>query len=244
MVPEFSNATIVLLGTFDPNAFVPDALAQGKVISKKEAERVKFETLVRGHIVHFRLSWGELLVGPNHFQIGTTGAPYVRICDFATKALNDLPTKSVVTAFGINLECHFNLGSIKSRDALGRKLAPPKAWGGWGETILENMHGNQKENPKHGGMFLLQMRQPFVEKEISGWLDVWAGPSTRIADNMGVFFRTTHHHQLTPQAKEGHEPGQQRKLPIESRPLLEFLVERFDASILSAENIFEGALAN
>lgn len=239
MRADFTNASIVLLGSFDPDAFLPDALANAKVISKNEAKNAKFRLLGPGALVQFDLSWGQLLVARDRFQVGTNEAPYVRICDFAMKALHDLPSKSSVSAFGINLESHFNLGSVDARDVLGRRIAPPEAWGKWGQELLKSMKGNTL---LHGGVMSLQMRKPFFEEKVSGWLDITAGPSSRVSNNAGVVFRTNHHHQLPKKVLDDDEIDQPVKASPDGLALLEFLAERFDGSIQSANSIFSGVL--
>jgi len=223
MTPEFSNAAVVLLGKFDPDAFLPEALVGEKIITKKEAESVKYNTILRGQVLQFQLPWAKVLIAQDRYAIETSEAPYVRICDFTTKALSDLPTKSVVTAFGINLESHFNLGNIAARDEIGKKLAPPTAWGKWGEKVLSSMHGDAQENPQHGGMVLIQMRQPFVAEQAAGWMDVWVGPSERIPNSTGVFFRTNHHHQHPKKKADDKVAEEKRDFVAEGQRLLELL---------------------
>ena len=98
-----------------------------------------------------------------------------------------------------------------------------------------------KEDKSHGGMMLLQMRKPFVEEKIAGWLDVNVGPSQRFL-NTGVFFRTNHHHQYA--LVEGEEAEQKEASERAANPLalLDTLAERFDGSIELVENIFRDVL--
>ncbi len=239
MQADFTSATIVLLGKFKPDVFLPEVLSSARVISKSEAKVAKFRALLPDAAVHLELSWGELLVTKDRVQVSTTEAPYVRICDFVIKALHDMETESAVSAFGINLESHFNLGSINARDNLGRRIAPPEAWGNWGSEILKSM---QSKSPLRGGMMHLQMRMPFVEDKVAGWMDVFAGPSERIPNNTGVFFRTNHHHQSPKQEASGAEKTQSAPTRTNPLTLLDSLAERFDASIDRAVNIFNGVL--
>ncbi len=233
-----TNATIVLLGSFPPDAFLPDSLADAKVVTQREAKLARLRVLIPGVTVQFGLPWAEMMVSRERFQIGTTDAPYVRASDFAIKALHDLPGDFVVTSFGINVESHFDLGSVQARDAFGRKLAPPQVWGAWGKVIEESM---AKEDRSHGGMMLLQMRKPFAEEKVAGWLDVNVGPSQRIS-NTGVFFRTNHHHEHA--LLEGEEDEQEKARQRSANPLalLDTLAERFDGSIALVENIFRDLL--
>ena len=217
---------------------MPKALAEAKIISKKDASTAEARSLLPGAAIQFGLAWGELLVTQERFQIGTTEAPYIRVCDFAIKALKEIdsPVKKL-TALGINVESHFDVGTAKARDAIGRRLAPPGAWGQWGAEIAESM---EEPGPLHGGMVVLQMRQPFREGGVGGHLDIVAGASTKIVDS-GVYFRSNHHHVLLDAPrKNGGKKG--AKAERDQFELLEHLAERFDASVQTAENIFNSVL--
>ena len=240
MHAEFTTATIVMVGSFDPDAFRPSTLADLKVISQKEAKASHFIMLLPGAGVQFSLSWGEVLVSSERFQISANQAPFVRIADLVLKAFRELPSKANITAFGINVESHFDLQSLEARDALGQRLAPPGVWGEWGANLLKSMKGPYEQ---HGGMAVLQMRQRFAEKEVLGWLDVRVEPSPKIANNAGVLFRTNHHHQLPEQAVETDGTEVSMKTPRDGLALLDVLAERFDDSILTASNIFQSVLS-
>lgn len=239
MKANTTSVTIVILGDFDPNAFMPDALVEEKIISSKDADLIKYQTLVRDQIIHINLAWGEMLVAKDRFQVSTIEAPYVRICDFAIKAINDSPIESKIKAFGINLESHFDLGSRAKRDELGVKLAPPSAWGEWGTTLKAGMDSD--DVTKHGGMTLLQMREPFSEEKISGWLDINVGPSSKVGESSGVYFRSNHHHQLIPEDKQRSQADSTQN-QTNGYELLGILADTFDRSIIHAGAIFSGVL--
>jgi hypothetical protein len=225
MRPQSTSVSIVLLGAFAPDRLTPAALASADVISKKDAEIAIPRTLLPGAVSHFDFHWGELSVTAQRFFANAKEAPYVRACDLVVKALRDLLPEARVTAFGINLESHFDLGSTAARDALGRRLAPPEAWGKWGEEVRRSM---DREDSMHGGMVRIQMRLPFRDERISGWLDVSAEPSSKISGKGGVVLRSNHHHQFA--ADLNDKP--------EGLELVDALAERFDASVLATENIF------
>ncbi len=229
-----------MLGAFNPDSFQPGALAEAKVVSRKDEKVATFRALIPGAAVHFQLFWGEVLVMTDRMQVTTTEAPYVRICDFVVKALSDLPTEPRVHAFGINLESHFDLGSVRARDAIGVKLAPTDGWGAWGREISTSMDGPPE---LHGGMFRLQMRKPFTEGSISGWLAITVGPSARVANNTGVFFLTNHHHQFSGKPPDSGEPEDSKLASApDGRLLLNALAERFDSAISTAEKIFRDVM--
>ena len=240
--PEFTTVTQVLTGVFDPDTFSPAALADQKAISRKDAAIAKFKTLAPGTLIHFELLWGEILVTNDRVQVSTTEAPYVRVCDFAIKALSDRASEPHVKAFGINVESHFDVGSVKARDDIGVKLAPPEAWGTWGRAMRTSLTGAPE---KHGGMFRLQMRMPFAENDVAGWLDVTAGPSERIANSTGVFLRTNHHHMVSRRTVAPDAPKNDKQPALsEGRLLLAALSERFDGSVANAEKIFHEVIGD
>lgn len=212
-----------------PEKFLPGALVEAKVIPADDARLAVPKAFLPGAILHFDFRWGELIVAPDKFQVNIRQAPYVRGCDLAVKALRDIPSEACVNAFGVNVESTFNVGEA-DRDAIGRRLAPPEAWGKWGRHVADTL---ESSDPLiHGGVVSVHMRAPFGEKLLSGWMDVTVGPSPQIAENRGVFLRSNHHHQFRPGSQ--HKP--------ERLELLGALSERFDASVTSAENIFTDIL--
>jgi hypothetical protein len=244
MKVESPSVTIVLVGSFSPDDFTPDKLAQGKVLATKVAASASYITLIPSHHVQLKLAWGELSVSKDRFQISTTETPYIRACDFALKALGDFAPNASVFAFGINRDAHYDLGSVEARNNLGIRLAPPEAWGAWGKTLLEDMDRAQRGmSLQSAGLLYLQMRQYFRDEAISGWLDVSVTPSA-VMPTTGVLFRSNHHHQLSDSASES---GDLIKAPSESditNRLLENLSARFDNSITQVESILEGVITS
>lgn len=238
---ESASVNIVLLGKFRPDNFLPDKLALGKVISRKVAESASLLSLIPGHQVQFKFGWGELLVLQNRFQITTAEAPYIRACDFIIKALGDLAPEAEVNAFGINRDSHYDLHTVAARNRLGTRLAPPEAWGAWGKKLRETMEGKREGTSLQGGVLFLQMRQPFLDDGITGWLDVTVTPSSVIPNATGVCFRSNHHHQLS-YAVEGEKVQKEPSASEITSRLLASLSDRFDNSIGDAEAIFEGVI--
>lgn len=241
MPPSFTSVSIVLLGTFDPDAFRPEALIESKVLSERDGRLSKFRMLVPEAVTQFSLPWSEVMAAKDRVQFAIEEAPYVRICDFAIKAMREASSKSSVRAFGINVESHFRLPSREARDAFGRHIAPPSAWGPWGNGIAESM--NQFDE-LHGGVLQVHMRQPFRDDNVEGYLDVTAGPSSRIPDHTGVYFRTNHHYQLPKSPSgDGSSTPESRNSDQISSLLLRVLSEQFDNSIEKAERIFSETLS-
>ena len=196
---ESASVSVVLLGRFNPDKFLPENLLAGKMITKSVASAISITTLLPGQTIQLKFALGDLLVAQDRFQLVTKDAPYIRIADFAIKAVAELASDSVVTAFGINCESEFHLLSVDARNDLGIKLAPPGAWGKWGDSILKSMQDERKGTRLQGGVMFLQLRELFEEGDVNGWLDEcahlirwfdgqvyrWLGEGLRQADQAG-----------------------------------------------------------
>lgn len=240
MKPDSSQVSLVLLGRFNPDDFHPKKLKDASVITIGDAEVVDYVVLIPGQTLQFKLSWCEFLVVPDRLQIVVYEAPYIRACDFVLKAINDMAPKSVVRAFGINKDAHYDLGSIKARNELGVKLAPPSRWGDWGKRIEDDIQNKLNKAENHGGVLSIHMRDVFTEGSIAGHLDVTVGPSNKIQNDRGVSFKFNHHHAIdTVQL-----PTSDSNIVLAeiTTKLLSMISERFDASVNRADEIFEGVL--
>lgn len=236
---EHSTATIVVLGTFRPDAYRLKALIEAKILSTKEGELAEMVTLVPGQIVNFETSWASVLVEATRFQVIAREAPYIRACDFVVKALNDIDSKFGISAIGINFESHVEIQDSKVRDAIGMSVAPPKAWGRWGAAIVESMT-NDLASRLHGGAMTVTMRLPFLDEKVGGWRDVTISPSGIF--NEGIQFRTNHHHILASAFQDSSMSPNNPPREDNDGVLLGVLAERFDGSIAEAEEIFAETL--
>jgi hypothetical protein len=237
-----TGVSIVLAGQFAPDDFHPNKLADGRVIAKKVAESASITALLPMHTLQFKLSWADILVQENRFQVTSIEAPHIRICDLVLKALGDLSPSSTVFQFGINVDRHYDFGSVDARNEFGKRIAPPDAWGPWGREMLDSMTGEHKGTSLQGGVLTVHMRQPFVEDGLTGWRDVVVVPSSEIPNNTGIFIRSNHHHQLTKldsSPELSTQPSLNRK---DTSFLLATLSSRFEKSVEDALSIFEGVI--
>lgn len=243
MKAESSSVSIVLLGRFQPDAFLPDKLVQGKVISKKLADDVSYLSLLPGQQVQYKFAWGELLAQRGRLQITTTDAPYIRICDFINKAIDEVAPESSVSAFGINRDSHYDFQNSLDRNKVGVRLSPPDAWGAWGTKIRESMENELAGTNRQGGIILIQMRLPFDDGVFSGWRDVTVSPSPLIPKS-GILIRANHHHQIADDASTNDDITDSPDGAVSSATskLLANLANSFDASIAESESIFKGVL--
>lgn len=245
MDAAITNINIVLLGKFAPDSFLPRNLAEAKVISQKSAELATLVALVPRQTVHFKLNWSELEVTTSRIIIRSLEAPHIRISDFVLKALGEMAPDSTVTQFGINVDCHYDLGSVDARNELGRRIAPPEAWGTWGKSLMESMDGEVKGTPLQGGMKAIVMKLPFVNsKGLAGWRDITLTASTEVKGLGGVLFRSNHHHQLKPLDFDDSEEAEPAYDSKTTALMLSALSSSFEKSIEDAISIFDGALAS
>ncbi|MEK7855888.1 MAG: hypothetical protein AAB288_07350, partial [Acidobacteriota bacterium] len=120
-----------------------------------------------------------------------------------------------------------------------RRAKRALAWGSWGAKVRDSMKRKDKNMHFHGGVILLQMRLPFADDEIGGWLDVAVSPSTVIPNFTGVFLGANHHHQTSYGVSEGKKVNQEPSASDLTHLLLTSLSERFDDSIDNSESIFQ-----
>jgi len=238
MATTSTSVSIVLVGTFEPDRFSPEKLSEGKVISPKTAQEAKFKALLTGQVLDFRLAWADMLVMPDKFQVSTSEAPYIRICDLVMASIHDLAPNSKVTQFGINVEFHYDFGSFDARNEFGCSIAPPTVWQDWGQLILESMRGPDKGTSRQGGVLNVTMRLPFQKGAVSGWRDVTVAPSNVIRGNTGVLFRANHHHQLSELSEGTGSIVESLSSEAGTRLLLQELTSTFEKSVGDSIGIF------
>ena len=232
------KVSLVLLGNFMPDEFMPKKLVEGGVISKKAGELASFITLMPSQAVEFSLPWGEVSVIHNKFQVTSIEAPHIRICDLVIKALMELSPKSKVNQFGINIDYEYDFKSFEERNKFGLRVAPPSAWGNWGDKVSSSINPLNAGTPSQGGLVTMQMRLPFELDGIYGWRDMVVAPSQTI--KTGVLLRSNHHHQLDPLNNELSVPVLYSE--DGKRSLLDSLSKKFDNSIDEAVSICEGII--
>lgn len=235
------KVSLVLVGEFKPDCFLPNKLGEGKVISKKAAESASIIALLPTQTVQYDLSWAVLGVYRNKLQIASSEAPHIRICDLVLKALGDLAPDSTVSQFGINVEHHHDFGSFEARNEFGCRIAPPEAWGSWGQTLRASMMGEDCGTSLQGGVMSVHMRKPFAEGILTGWRDVIVEPSPEI--KTGIYVRSNHHHQLTNLDPEAEKLEPSLTVDEATSFLLAALSNRFEKSVEDAVSIIEGVIS-
>lgn len=238
-------ASIVLLGKFRPDDFRPKRLAESNVISKYDASGSEITGLIAGQMAHFTVPWATFLIAKDRFQISTSDVPFIRICDCVRKAFSELDTSYSISALGINFEGHYDVGDFRVRDSVGRAVAPPGAWGAWGDKMAQSMNAEPGKESVHGGVVSLTLRLPFItDFGLRGWRDVTIQPSFILEGGKGIFLTSNHHHFLDGNnpldtAPENKSAGQDSE---DADMIFEYLGKNFDTSLAEAEAIFRGVL--
>lgn len=240
-----TSVSLVLIGQFEPDRFSPQSLADAGVIGKKVAETASWVMLVPEKTLQFRIQWAEFLIMQDRLQIVSLESPYIRICDAAIKAITDLAPGSIVRQFGINVSCDYDMGNVEQRNELGRRVAPPLAWGRWGDRLLESMTGEQKGTSLQGGVINLTMREHFDSPGLISYRDVSIRPSLMIPQT-GVLCHTNHHHQIKLPDSDSERTEIEKKMSEGSVTtlLISTLSEGFEQSVQDALSIFDDVVSS
>lgn len=232
---------VVLLGDFDPSAFMLPILEKNKAIGASDISSAKYETLARDQIVDIHFSWGRLCALQDRFLVETTQVPYIRVADLASKCLREIAPTSIVKKMGINVFCHFKFDDWKKRDQFGARLMPPLSWGSFGSQVASSFEHPPKD-PRHGGAILAVMRQGCPDNRKAGWIDARVEPSIVIPENLGVLITINDHYEFPALTSASMRHSVEK---TQSDELLSMLEELFDSAVQRgieiAENIITGS---
>ena len=218
--PELSDVSIVLIGKLNPAIFTPAWFALHKLLPESVADTAQLQ-VVHQQVTEFSTNWLRLQVTPERFSAETSLAPHIRLRDFVVRVFKDHLHHTPITAFGINWQVHFRVGSSAERDRIGRTLAPVEPWGAWANQI--GLDG------EHGGMTSLTMMQGDPEGRPKGdSINITVEPSNRIGEGrLGVYVRVNDHYSI-----ESSSSGT-------TRHLMELLEKNFEASITRSDGIID-----
>lgn len=207
--PEFSGASIVLVGNLNPTIFTPDWFLRQGLISEGDRDESVIE-VIHPQIAQFKTEWFELVVEPEKFSISTTYDPRIRIFDLVVRTFTEFVSHTPLRSLGINRSVHFRVDDMDVRDQLGRALAPPDAWGEWGPMLKSG------EGLKHGGMTSVTMQQRDLDDRPAGHISATVQPSNML--RCGIYVQVNDHYQCNPEAHDG------------SAMIIKFLKENFEVS--------------
>jgi hypothetical protein len=195
--PEFSSASVVVVGNLNPTIFTPDWFLRHGLISEGERDGSTVG-VIHSQLAQFRTEWFELVVEQEKFIITTEQAPRIRIFDVALRVFGEFLIHTPLRSLGINRVVHFRVADWTTRDKIGWTLAPPEAWGEWAPAIKDG------EGPKHGGMTSVTMQQRNLDDRPAGYISATVQPSNLIEAGLGVFVSINDHYQTNADASVHH----------------------------------------
>jgi hypothetical protein len=222
--PEIGGCSIILLGHFNPQIFVPMWFAHNKIISEEQANQA-VTSVVHPQIAVCQIGKIQIQVQLDRFAAETSEASWIDLADFTRRTFG-LLLHTPINQMGINRFVHFSVGSEEARNRIGNRLAPLDPWGRWGVEMAKNMNG------RHGGFLNLIMYQPKPPGPITGHVQVQVEPSTRIKANAGIFVHVNDHYLSEPIEKT-----------IGCEPIMAELAENFDASIQRSEDLIDQVMS-
>ena len=224
--PEFDQAGIVLLGSFNPAIFRPEWFARNEMIGEKESETPVI--LQTQQELIFEASRFNLHVSLERFAISDLSNHPEHIKDLVISCFGKFLPHTPIHSMGINRCIHFDAGSYEARNRAGSQLAPKTAWGKWGEKIEEGSRKSEDRN-KHGGVISISMVQRDLEFEGCGvHVNAKVEPSTKNRES-GIFVDVNNHFDLaTDQVRE-----------MSSATAIRVLEANWEISLERAASIFD-----
>jgi hypothetical protein len=159
-----TNASIVLLGRFNPLIFQPEWLAAQKIIGLQEATAARDGGIevIHAEVTSINLSAKKLVVESGRFSLTVTEEPFIQARDFTINCFN-LLSHSPVSAVGINTQTTFRASGLEQFNRFGDILAPKAPW----VALL----GNEDEAPA-GGLRAMVMERSARTDGLSGYVRV------------------------------------------------------------------------
>lgn len=191
--PEFDQAGIVLLGSFNPAIFRPEWFARNGMIGEKESE-IPIILQTQQELI-FEAAKFNLHVSLERFAISDISNHPEHIKDLVISCFGKFLSHTPIHLMGINRSIHFDAGSYEIRNRVGSQLAPKTAWGKWGEEIEK---GSQKSETRdrHGGVISISMVQRDLEFEgCSVHVNAKVEPSIKNRES-GIFVSVNNHFDL------------------------------------------------
>jgi hypothetical protein len=226
IAPEIGNVSLVLLGQFNPPIIRPDWLARNDIIPQRSADGAEIK-VIHPEITVFSMEWLSVKVQVHRFVAEITEAPYIRLSDLVVRTFREFLHHTPIWAVGINRTVHFNVKDEETRTRIGMTLAPPRAWGKWGDELVKEI-----ENPKdkiHGGMLSLTMQQRILNDRLKGSINARVEPSTKLgANTSGIFIEVNDHYEV-----------EDRDKATDATETMDIVQKNFEKSIARSEWIID-----
>ena len=169
--------TIVLLGSFNPQIFLPTWFSNQDLIRKEESEAATIEVVHR-EVVVFSTDWFRLEVLPERVVFSASQTQFYEVLRDLVLGTFKILRHTPTVKLGINRSIHFLINSVEEWHALGNRLAPKEPWGG----ILET---------PGLATLTIQAKRP---DESKGYVSVKVEPSKKVAP--GVFIVVNDHFEV------------------------------------------------
>ena len=126
---EIFDASIVVLGNFNPAIFSPDWLERNELIGKEDGDdaRSRSSLIVSQQVTSYETDWFFLQVLENQFTLMSKGVVTPAFRDLAEGILTLVP-HTPVTAVGVNFMSHFHMPTQDAYYKVGDVLAPKQIW--------------------------------------------------------------------------------------------------------------------
>jgi hypothetical protein len=186
ITPEIDNASIVLIGNFNPMIFQPYWFMAQEIFSPDEANNAKIE-VIHPEITIFSIEWLSIRVEKNVFTAISLKQPHIHVHDFIVNTFGNCLIHTPIYRLGINRTVEFKT-DISNKDKLGKTLAPQSAWGDWGKEIE-----GPKTGEKHGGLREIVMEQRNLDDRYRGHIQAKVGSSINLND--GILVNINDHYE-------------------------------------------------
>lgn len=171
------EASIVVVGSFNPAIFHPEWLVKNELIPSVEGENVSEVKLIHNDLCSFQLNWAEFEITSKRFQIKCHDtSKFGPLRDLAIGIFAIL-SQTPVKQLGINSKLRFLFSDEDAWHAFGDVLVPKKIW----------------ENALHGRVGLLKLTvKSEREDDLDGYINVSvSGEADRV-----VLFDVNNHVEL------------------------------------------------
>lgn len=219
------QASIVLLGAFNPKIFHPTWLALHDLISPEQADDAEIN-IVHTDITQFAAAYMSFEIHTSRFLVRCDTIHKDVISDLVLTAFRDHLPHTPVWSVGINRKISYSCGSESARNELGIRLAPRGPWGSWGQEIDRSVG----DEASHGGMMRLVMRQQPRPDGLAGHIQAELRPDPTEGSRVVV---DINNHFKIGTAEE----------TIGCHDAMEVLIERWQPSMENAEYIVDGLMA-
>jgi hypothetical protein len=124
---EIQELSIVLVGSFNPQIFLPLWFSNNNLIRREEAENAKIEIITNQASI-FDTDWFRLVVLLDKYMLTTTKNSYFEEIKDLFKGTFQLLSHTPVKKMGINWKYHYRAHSKEEWNTFGDTLAPKDVW--------------------------------------------------------------------------------------------------------------------